>query len=73
MPSRPVPPDVVGAAEIAGLLHVSRQRVSQLTADKARAANGFPDPWLRLAMGKVWLASDVREWASEHGRTPAHR
>lgn len=66
MPSRPVPPQVVGAAEIADLLHVSRQRVSQLTADKARQANGFPEPWLRLAMGKVWLLSDVQSWADGH-------
>jgi len=68
VPSRPMPPEVVGAAEIADLLQVSRQRVSQLTADQARAANGFPEPWLRLAMGKVWLAQDVRDWAEQQGR-----
>ncbi len=66
MPSRPVPPEVVGAAEIADILRVSRQRVSQLTADKARESNGFPEPWLRLAMGKVWLLSDVQAWADRH-------
>ncbi len=61
VPSRPAPPETVGAAEIAELLGVSRQRVSQLTADES--PYGFPEPWLRLRMGKVWLASDVREWA----------
>ncbi len=64
MPSRPVPPETVGAAEIADLLGVSRQRVSQLTADDAPYA--FPQPWLRLRMGKVWLADEVREWAERH-------
>lgn len=68
MPSRPMSPEVVGAAEIADLLQVSRQRVSQLTADRARAANGFPDPWLELRMGKVWLAHEVRAWISQTGR-----
>ncbi len=64
MPSRSTPPETLGAAEIAALLGVSRQRVSQLTADDAPYS--FPKPWLRLRMGKVWLAADVREWAERH-------
>lgn len=64
MPSHPRPPATVGAAEIAEMLGVSRQRVSQLTAD-----SDFPAPWLSLRMGKIWLASDVRDWAARTGRT----
>lgn len=67
MPSRrPVPPELSGAAEIAKILGVSRQRVSQITADEARKTNGFPEPWTRLAMGSIWLAEEVREWAAKH-------
>jgi len=63
VPSRPEPPETVGAAEIARMLGVSRQRVSQLTGQA-----GFPEPWLRLRMGKVWLAQDVCDWAEQQGR-----
>lgn len=66
MPTRPDPPETVGAAEIAQMLGLSRQRISQLTADDA--PYGFPPPWLRLRMGKIWLASDVREWAERNQR-----
>jgi len=44
-----------GAAEVAKMLGVRRQRVSQLTAEP-----DFAEPWLRLRIGKVWLASDIR-------------
>lgn len=60
MPSRD-PLDLVGAAEIAALLGVSRQRVTQLTH-----APGFPPPVLRLKMGALWHAQDIRAWAAEH-------
>lgn len=56
-------PDLVGAAEIAGILGVSRQRVQQLVT-----APGFPTPVAVLAMGKVWQRGDVRRWAEEHRR-----
>ncbi len=66
MPSRPAPPDLVGGAEIAELLGgLSRQRVSQLTAQ-----DGFPAPALRLRMGTLWWADDVRKWAAEHRPAP---
>lgn len=54
---------LVGAAEIAALLGVSRQRVTQLTGRQ-----DFPAPVQTLAMGKVWLLDDVREWADERDR-----
>ena len=48
---------LVGAAEVAELLGVSRQRVTQLTSRP-----DFPQPAAVLAMGKVWLLDDVRAW-----------
>ncbi|GAA4439686.1 helix-turn-helix transcriptional regulator [Phytohabitans houttuyneae] len=53
--------EVMGAAEIADLLGVSRQRVQQLVSRP-----DFPPPATTLAMGKIWLASDVRAWVREH-------
>jgi len=70
MPSRQLPTlgsvtfPVVGAAEIAEMLGgLSRQRVSQLTADK-----DFPAPLAKLAMGSVWRYEDVKAWAQRMGR-----
>lgn len=58
MPSRD-PLDLLGAAEIAALLGVSRQRVTQLTNTP-----GFPTPALRLKMGTLWHGQDIRDWAA---------
>jgi hypothetical protein len=56
---------LVGAAEIAEMLGgLSRQRVSQLTAEE-----GFPAPVARLRMGSVWRYTDVATWARQSGRT----
>jgi predicted DNA-binding transcriptional regulator AlpA len=54
---------LVGAAEIAAMLGVSRQRVQQLIARP-----DFPEPVVVLAMGKVWETKDVRAWAKARGR-----
>ena len=62
MPSRD-PLDLVGAAEIAEMLSVSRQRVSQL-----KNSPGFPAPALRLKMGSVWWTDDIRKWAAARGK-----
>lgn len=48
---------LVGAQEIAKMLGVSRQRVSQLTRRK-----DFPAPDAVLAGGKVWLTKEVEAW-----------
>lgn len=61
MPS--VPP-LVAAQEIADMLSVSRQRVSQLAA-----APGFPPPVAVLRVGRIWLREDVVAWAERTGRT----
>ncbi|GAC1439368.1 MAG: hypothetical protein NVSMB55_00610 [Mycobacteriales bacterium] len=50
--------DLMGTAEIAKLLGVSRQRVLILAKQ-----DGFPEPLARLSMGNVWRGSDIRRWA----------
>lgn len=55
---------LVGAQEIARMLGVSRQRVSQLVGKP-----DFPQATVELAMGKVWHRAEVETWARAHGRT----
>jgi prophage regulatory protein len=57
------PPDVVGAAEIAALLGVSRQRVDAI----ARTDPSFPKP-KTLQTGRIWRRADVERWARKAGR-----
>jgi predicted DNA-binding transcriptional regulator AlpA len=52
---------LMGAAEIADRLGVSRQRVQQLIT---RA--DWPAPFATLEMGRVWRAEDVEAWIREH-------
>jgi len=52
---------LMGAAEIAARLGVSRQRVSQITARES-----FPRPVVELASGRIWESKDVEAWISEH-------
>lgn len=51
---------VMGAAEIADRLRVTRQRAYQLTARR-----DFPEPIAHLAMGQVWDTEDVEAWVKE--------
>ena len=48
---------LMGSAEIGAVFGVGRQRVQQLIAKP-----DFPRPYTELAMGKIWLAKDVRAW-----------
>jgi prophage regulatory protein len=48
---------LVGAQEVARMLGVSRQRVSQLTTRE-----DFPAPAVVLAAGKVWHTEEVEAW-----------
>jgi predicted DNA-binding transcriptional regulator AlpA len=58
---------LMGTAEIAALLGVSRQRVLQLAAHE-----GFPVPIAVLSMGKVWRADDIRAWVrARTGKRPS--
>jgi hypothetical protein len=58
-----MPENLMGVAEIARLLSVSSQRVSQLATTPA-----FPEPIARLAAGPIWERADVEAWARETGR-----
>lgn len=49
---------LVGVAEIAEMLGVTRQRVHQLTRTE-----GFPEPEAVLSAGTIWRREAVEEWA----------
>lgn len=53
-----VPHHLVGAAEIAKMLGVSRQRVTQLASTET-----FPEPEAELASGRVWKRTAIVKWA----------
>jgi predicted DNA-binding transcriptional regulator AlpA len=56
---------LMGTAEIAELLGVTRTRVDQLARQK-----GFPDPVAVLQAGRIWDRKDVERWARQVGRLP---
>ncbi|MDQ3641791.1 MAG: helix-turn-helix domain-containing protein [Actinomycetota bacterium] len=53
---------LVGIAEIAEMLGVSRQRVGQL----ASSYDDFPAPVAELAAGRIWNRADVERWMAAH-------
>jgi hypothetical protein len=53
----------MGVAEVAELLGVSKQRVTQLAK-----VDGFPAPAASLAAGPVWESADIELWARQSGR-----
>ena len=53
--------ELMGTAEIAELMGVSRQRVHQITQRP-----DFPEPVARLVAGHIWDAADVRRWIKAH-------
>jgi predicted DNA-binding transcriptional regulator AlpA len=57
-----MPHHLVGAAEIAEMLGVSRQRVAQLMT----AHDDFPQPEVELAGGRVWSRTAIEAWISAH-------
>lgn len=52
--------ELAGMAEICQILGVSRQRADALTRYV-----GFPAPVAELAAGRIWLRSDIVQWAEE--------
>ena len=58
---------MLAAAEIAQLLGLSRQRVTQLSAKP-----DFPAPIATLSVGKIWAYPDIKAWAVRTGRS-VHR
>jgi len=63
------PPALVGVSEIAKLLGVSKQRVSEL-----RQRPDFPAPIAELAAGPVWMLPSLQQflkgWTRKPGRPP---
>lgn len=51
----------MGPEEIRVRLGVSRQRAYIIIGRK-----DFPDPWVELAMGKVWRSTDVETYIRTH-------
>ena len=54
---------MLGPAELAQVLGVSRQRVTQIAKRP-----DFPRPRFVLIMGSVWALEDVMAWAEQRGR-----
>ncbi|MDX6584615.1 MAG: prophage regulatory protein [Solirubrobacterales bacterium] len=57
---------LVGVAEIAEMLSVSRQRVNRIVQTDA----DFPAPEAELSAGRIWQRSQVEAWARRHRRWP---
>jgi predicted DNA-binding transcriptional regulator AlpA len=58
--------ELMGAAEVATFLGVSRQRVHQLR----ETYRDFPEPLSVLATGPVWDGRRVRAWQQKHPDRP---
>ncbi len=58
-------PEVIGVAELAALLGVSRPRASAIAARR-----DFPAPYVRLASGPVWIKANLSRWLDEWQRRP---
>lgn len=54
---------LIGAAEVARMLGVSRQRVN----DIVRTHADFPDPEAELTAGRIWSTHAVERWMRDHG------
>jgi predicted DNA-binding transcriptional regulator AlpA len=60
-------PHLLGVAEIAAMLGLSRQRVNQLIQ-----ADDFPPPEAELSAGRIWSRAAVETWVAAHpGRATA--
>lgn len=57
--------ELMGIAEVAELLRVTRQR-----ADQLRDNSTFPRPVANLRCGTIWNAEDIRAWALTWQRLP---
>ena len=54
--------DLVGIAETACMLGVSRQRVHQI----AQMNPEFPKPVAELAAGRIWRRGEIEAWIQTH-------
>lgn len=55
---------LVGAAEIARIFDVGRQRADAMTRHST-----FPAPVADLKAGRIWRTEDIYQWAAMRGRT----
>ena len=62
--SRFVELDLVGVAEIADMLGISRQRVNAIV----QTHDDFPEPVAELSAGRIWLREEILDWARRTGR-----
>ena len=60
---------LVGVAEIAELLGVSRQRVDRIT----KTFDDFPAPEVELIAGRVWKRKEIEAWIKKHPQRRAGR
>lgn len=58
-------PELLGVGEVAELLHVSRQRASELADSK-----DFPSPVARLKSGPIWQRSQIARFIGRWTRKP---
>lgn len=58
---------IVGPAEVAAMLGISRQRLHQIETE-GDPKHPFPEPTAVLATGRVWETSDIVKWAKATGR-----
>ena len=56
--------DLVGVAEVAAMMGVSRQRVHEVIRSDA----DFPEPVADLAAGRIWQRRDVEAWMKARQR-----
>ena len=56
--------DLVGVAEIAEMVGVSRQRINRIV----ETHDEFPQPVAELSAGRIWRRQDVAAWMAESGR-----
>lgn len=52
---------LLGSAEVAQLLGVSRQRLGQLAL-----TTDFPEPEIELAAGRIWSREAIETWVASH-------
>ena len=57
---------LVGVAEIAEMLGVTRQRIHKITLTDPT----FPQPEAKLSAGHIWKRADIEAWARRTGRLP---
>ncbi len=62
----PATPEVLGVAEVAKLLGVTRQRLAVIRRDH----ESFPKPFVELAATPLWYREAVEEWAKTWARRP---